>query len=123
MKKIICAVMLLLGLSIVSSCEKSEPTADWAQGMWCLTSKEDSYTKEMVDASNKVAWYWELSSNGFFTYYDLRLLPGGNNYYASYSNGVLTKPENTQWVKSMEGKYVIEGLNAKHPWINFTRSA
>jgi len=102
----IILLIITFAVCILTSCEKNEATSTWIQGMWCLTSREDYETGELKDSKNHVSWYWDLSSNGNFVYYQLK--QDSSYQYASFSNGVLTKPQNTTWEKWMEGKYSLE---------------
>ena len=96
--------MLLLGMSILSSCEKSEPTTNWLQGIWCLTCYDDYKTGEPIDSSDRIDEYFEFSSN-FISLYTLN---HSYNSYALFRDGVLTTPQDGYWEKSIEAKYSIE---------------
>ena len=115
MKKVIFAVMLMIGMSImVCSCQKdnenggggsgsgsgSSISTKWLAGSWVLSGEDQIY------------WYWELTANGHFKYYDLNgdwLHSYTEDAYATFSNGTLTTPAQCTWKVSLEGKYTLEG--------------
>lgn len=93
---------IALCLTLFSSCSKENlPIQKWAIGSWCLI--DDEYT-------HGVRWYWELSSDGRFIYWDL----DGEWIHtdtvgARYVEGTLYVPEGHAFKQSLEGKYYLEG--------------
>lgn len=101
MKKLIYAVMLLLGLSIFGSCGKEGNEGNIAStliGIW---------TEDFGDGSlDEINLYFEFTKDKQVIFYTL---PDGS--YANYANGVLITPADSHWEKEETAPYsFVDGM-------------
>lgn len=103
MKRVLFAVILLLGIGLFSSCEKEGGTISksWLAGSWVFTDEAD------IDC------YWTLTKDGKFTYYELSFgaasFSGGTltNYNYSASMGGFSVERTSKWEVADQGIYAV----------------
>lgn len=111
MKKVLYAVMLLLGLSIFSSCSEvggSTGGNSWIVGDWCMTNDaafgDDYYYKGYIYN------YFSFSKDGFMSYYEIEYNDDLDldDKLAWFDNGTLYSKQSVSWEKLATVEYSIK---------------
>ena len=95
MKKLVFALMLVLGMSVLfCSCEKESDNTIRDTLVGCWTADVDN---------TRIQFYLEFTKDGLYKKYEL------HRGYATYENGVLYSPSPSTWQEEVMGKYDISG--------------
>ena len=97
-------IVCLVAVFSFTSCEKEGGAISnsWLAGSWVLTD------------SNDITYYWTLTKDGKFTYYELSYgsatFSGGTltNYNYSYSVANISMEKSSEWKASLKGTYTID---------------
>lgn len=100
MKRLIYAAMLLLGLSILGSCNKEEGGGGGSGNL--ASTIIGSWVIEW-NSLDEIDYYIEFTKDKRATFYELS--PSGS--WARYDNGVLYAPDGCEWEKVESFQYSI----------------
>ncbi|MCR4664584.1 MAG: hypothetical protein K5660_04370 [Paludibacteraceae bacterium] len=97
-KSIFFAAMLFCIALGFASCEKDDITKPFTvetfAGIWCLPDTADNM---------KVTWYWELTKNGYLSYYE-----DDGEGQARYEKGYIVNDTGTDWRVRLRGEYSFD---------------